>query len=64
MLIYYFPFNLHRLFEVFIIPFRKQNQLKSFVYVFTKAELINVVQVLSKYTLWHSSTNHIHMEKL
>ena len=51
MLIYYFLFNLHGLFEVFIIPFSKQNQLKSFVYVFTTAELINVVQVLSKYTL-------------
>ena len=64
MLIYYFLFNLHGLFEVFIIPFSKQNQLKSFVYVFTTAELINGVQVLSKYTLKHSSTYHIHMEKL
>jgi len=51
MLIYYFLFNFHELFEVFIIPFSKQNQLKTFVYVFTTAELINVVQVLSKYTL-------------
>ena len=46
MLIYYFLFNLHGLFEVFIIPFSKQNQLKSFDYVLTTAELINGVQVL------------------
>ena len=51
MLIYYFLFNLYGLFEVFIIPFSKKHQLKSFVYIFTTAELINVAQVLSKYTL-------------
>ena len=53
MLIYYFLFNLHGLFEVFIIPLSVIgfNHLKSFVYVFTTAELINGVQVLSKYTL-------------